>query len=67
MEKERKEYLERIRRLEEENRRLWAEINRLRHDREYIESLARKKLGVLKENEVIYRFKHNSKNLEEGY
>lgn len=66
MEKERDEYIERIQRLEKENQRLWAEINRLRTDREYIESLARKKLGLLKENEVIFKFKNESYNLDEG-
>ena len=56
MEKERQAYVERIRILEEENRKLLGQINKLRSDEEYIESEARKELGLLKENEVIYRF-----------
>jgi len=56
MEKERKTYAERIRVLEEENQRLLEQIERLRSDKAYIESEARKELGLLKENEVIYRF-----------
>jgi cell division protein FtsB len=47
---------ERIRALEEENQKLMDEIERLRSDKAYIESEARKELGLLKENEVIYRF-----------
>ena len=56
MEKERQAYAERIRILEEENQKLLEQINRLRSDEEYIEEEARKELGLLRENEVIYRF-----------
>ena len=56
MEKDRKAYAERIRVLEEENQKLLKQIEGLRSDKEYIESEARKGLGLLKENEVIYRF-----------
>lgn len=56
MEKERKAYAERILALEKENQRLMEQVEKLRSDKEYIESEARKELGLLKENEVIYRF-----------
>lgn len=56
MERERQAHLERIDRLEQENRRLLDEINRLRKDREYIESMARRELGLVKDNELLYRF-----------
>jgi cell division protein FtsB len=56
MEKERQSHVERIRILEEENQRLLEQINRLRSDEEYIASEARKELGLLKEDEVVYRF-----------
>ncbi|MBN2123973.1 MAG: septum formation initiator family protein [Deltaproteobacteria bacterium] len=56
MEKERQAHLERITKIEEENRRLLEEIDRLRHDREYIEAMARRELGLIKDNEVLYRF-----------
>ncbi len=56
MEKERQAYLEKIRRLEDANKELLDEIERLRNDREYIESEARKALGLVKEDEVIYKF-----------
>jgi cell division protein FtsB len=66
MEKERKAYAERIRVLEDENQRLMEEIERLRSDKAYIESEARKELGLLKENEAIYRFEEKRERKEEG-
>lgn len=59
MEQERQEYLERIRRLELANKELRDEINRLQNNRDYIEETARKELGLLKDNEVIYKFEDN--------
>ena len=66
MDKERKAYAERIRVLEEENQKLMDEIEKLRTDKAYIESEARKQLGVLKENEVIYRFEGKKDRKEAG-
>ncbi|MEW6664959.1 MAG: septum formation initiator family protein [Thermodesulfobacteriota bacterium] len=56
MERERQTYLEKIHQLEEENRELMEEIQRLRTDRDYIESMGRRELGLIKNDEVIYRF-----------
>ncbi len=56
MEKERQAHLEKIQELETENRRLLEEIKRLQSDKEHIESTARRELGVIKENETLYRF-----------
>ena len=56
MQKEKERYLVIIRDLEEKNRLLVAEIRRIREDPKYLESLARKELGLIKENEIIYRF-----------
>jgi cell division protein FtsB len=56
MEKERKSYEERITRLEQENKELLDEIQRLRTDREYIESMGRRELGLVKDDEMLYRF-----------
>ena len=53
---ERQAYLDNIRLLAEENRALLDEIHRLRSDMKYVESVARKELNLVKENEVIYRF-----------
>ena len=59
IEKERQAYVDKIRDLERENRRLLDEISRLSSDRDYIESQGRKELGLVKEGEVLYRFKKN--------
>ena len=61
MEKERQEYLERIIKLERANQKLRDEIDRLKYDRDYIETQARRELGLLKENEVIYKFNEEEK------
>jgi cell division protein FtsB len=56
MDSERQTYQEKINQLERENRDLLDEIQRLRSDREYVENLGRKELGLVKEDEVMYRF-----------
>jgi len=56
-EMERKAYVDRIHQLAEENQVLLEEVHRLRMDMEYIESVARKELRLIKKNEMIYRFK----------
>jgi cell division protein FtsB len=54
--------------LEEENQKLREEVRRLHHEKGYIEEVARKELGLVKEGEIIYQFdlpndkKQNSKN-----
>jgi cell division protein FtsB/cell division protein DivIC len=50
-------------RTEEENRKLREEVKRLQYEKRYIEEIARKELGMVKEGEVIYRFESpNEKN-----
>ena len=69
LEQERQAHAERISKLEEENQRLLEEINRLRNDRKYIESVARRELGLIKEDETLYRFmrkKENDRSTETG-
>jgi len=61
MQKEREECLAIIRDIEEKNRLLAAEIRRLGEEKEYFESVARKELGLVKDNEIIYRFKRDWK------
>jgi cell division protein FtsB len=56
MDRERQTYLEKINKLEQENRELLDEIQRLRSDREYVESLGRRELGLVKDDEIMYRF-----------
>ena len=55
MEKERQTHLDKIHELESENKRLLEEIKRFQSDKEHIESTARRELGVIKENETLYR------------
>jgi cell division protein FtsB len=43
------------RRLEEENTRLQAEIGRVQKDDQYLEDMARKRFGFIKEGEKVYR------------
>jgi cell division protein FtsB len=66
MEKERQAYAHKIQKLEEENRELLAEIDRLRSNREYIESQGRRELGLVKEGEIIYRFKREKELKDTG-
>ena len=56
MEKDRQAHMERIRVLEKENQGLLEEIKRLRTDKDYLESVARTELGLVKDNEILYRF-----------
>jgi len=44
------------RKIEVENRRLREEVRRLRNEKRYIEEIARKELGMVKEGEIIYQF-----------
>ncbi len=56
--------------MEGENRNLREEVRRL-HEKRYIEEIARKELGMIKEGEIIYQFdlpedrKENSKDMRE--
>ena len=45
------------RNLEERNAELQKEIDRLQNDDTYLEELARRKYGLLKENETVYEVK----------
>jgi cell division protein FtsB len=55
MENERQHHLDRIHSLEQENQRLLNEIQRLRRDKEYIESVARRELNLTKDDEIHFR------------
>lgn len=60
MEGQRRQYRERIQELERKNHELLLEIESLRTDEGYIESVARKELNLLKEDEVQFRFMEES-------
>ena len=42
--------------MSEENQKLKGEVKRLQTERKYIEEIARKELGMVKEGEIIYQF-----------
>jgi len=44
-----------IKRLEQTNQELEKELNLLGEDKEHIEKIAREKLGLTKEGEIIYK------------
>jgi len=52
---------EEVRRLEATNAQLRSEIESLRGDRRYIEAVARKELGMVKDDELVYQFPSEQK------
>ena len=52
---ERSKLVEKSERLTRENLSIGIEIDRLKHDPEYIENVARKELGMIGEDEVILK------------
>jgi len=62
MDRERQTYLEKINKLERQNRELLDEIQRLRSDREYVENLGRREMGLVREDEIMYRFGTKKEN-----
>lgn len=42
--------------MEQENQKLKEEIRRLQYEKRYIEEIARRELGLVKEGEIIYQF-----------
>lgn len=47
--------IQEIKRLKQTNQELERELNLLEEDKEYIEKIAREKLGLTKEGEIIYK------------
>lgn len=50
--------------LENENSALYRQIKRLKHDPRYVENVARRELGMIGKNEVIFKFKEDSNGAE---
>jgi cell division protein FtsL len=48
---------EEVRQLEAANAELRQEIESLRNDRRYLEAIARKELGMVKDDELVYQFR----------
>jgi len=65
-EMERQAYIDRIRRLDKENKELLKEVQRFRTDMKYVESVVRRELNLIKKNEVIYRFKNEAQRQNPG-
>jgi len=55
LKKERRKLVEKSEQLTRENLSISIEIDRLKHDPEYIENVARKELGMIGEDEVILK------------
>jgi cell division protein FtsB len=62
MQKEREKHESILRDLKDNNRLLATEIRRLTQDPKYFESVARREMGLVKENEIIYRIKGGGKD-----
>jgi cell division protein FtsB len=61
MQTEKQENVITLKDLRAKNRLLASEIRRLREDPKYVESVARKELGLVRENEIIYRVKEGER------
>ena len=64
--RERDRILADVTRIQEENKMLQEEIKRLREDSRYLESVARRDLGLIKENEILFIFKNEGVVQEEA-
>ena len=47
--------------LSRENARMYSSIDRLKNDPDYIENIARQELGMIRSDELIFKFKDDSK------
>jgi len=56
MTEEKEEIQRKATRIQAENARLKQEIEALKSDRRYLESIARKEFGLVRPNEIIYQF-----------
>ncbi|HEY5975887.1 MAG TPA: septum formation initiator family protein [Geobacteraceae bacterium] len=54
--KEKHEIQQRVEAMRQENQKLVREIDALKNDRRYLESIARKDFGLVRQNEIIYQF-----------
>ena len=66
MQKEKEESAVLIEKLKEKNKELTAEIRRLKGDPQYLESVIRKELGLVRDNEVVYRLRKDSDDAADG-
>ena len=59
LKQERNLLLEKNREIEQKNIALYREIHRLKNDLKYIESVARRELGMIGKDEVIFKLKNS--------
>lgn len=59
--KERQEVQKRLETLKGENLKYVREVDALKNDRRYLESIARRDFGMVRKNEIIYQFPPRSK------
>lgn len=63
--REKKEIQQRVDTIRTDNLRLVREIDALKNDRRYLESIARRDFGLVRQNEIIYQFPAQSKPEEQ--
>jgi len=59
--REKKDIQQRVDAVRNENLRLVREIDALKNDRRYLESIARRDFGLVRQNEIIYQFPQQPK------
>lgn len=60
LKREKEEIQGRLERVKAENDKLKREIEALKTDRRYLETVARKDFGLVRPNEIIYRFQNRT-------
>jgi cell division protein FtsB len=58
--KEKQDVQQRLETLKGENLKLVREVDALKNDRRYLESIARRDFGMVRKNEIIYQFPQKS-------
>lgn len=64
--KERNILIKKNEELARDNSSMYTEIERLKHDPEYIENVARKELGMIGKNEIIFKIEKKADSVEPG-
>ena len=64
--KEKQEVQKRLETLKGENLKLVREVDALKNDRRYLESIARRDFGMVRKNEIIYQFPPRNKTDKEN-
>jgi len=64
--KERNILIKKNEELARENNSMYNEIERLKHDPEYIENVARRELGMIGKNEIIFKIEKKTESVAAG-